>query len=253
MKFENKILNEGMDKDIPKVFRDRRKTDAEKLKEREENNERKLRDFFGEIFDNNEDPEKRFAEFTKNLQKFLIMTGANSLSQEDINQINIDIKSCCLLKDKEMFMDQGIVSLARLIDWQRENEGIFEENERKAFIENSGFIPLNEMLSYGKHGESSIHIHVAPSNTLSVGTKLSLLKDGFRNLQEVLKKDEKIKEITASSWIVATESGRSILEKFGFTVVGEISPEMKEKFFKSETRPVGEAFINREDFLKQNI
>jgi hypothetical protein len=116
MKFENQILNEGMDKDIPKVFRDRRKTDAEKLKEREENNERKLRDFFGEIFDNNEDPEKRFAEFTKNLQKFLIMTGENSLSQEDINQINIDIKSCCLLKDKEMFMDQGIVSLARLID-----------------------------------------------------------------------------------------------------------------------------------------
>jgi hypothetical protein len=106
------------------------------------------------------------------------------------------------------------------------------------------------MLSYGKHGESSIHIHVAPSNTLSVGTKLSLLKDGFRNLQEVLKKDEKIREITASSWIVATESGRSILEKFGFTFVGEISPEMKEKFFKSEKRPVGEAFVTRESFFE---
>jgi len=253
MNFENQNLNEGMDKNIPQASRERRKTDAEKFKEREENNEIKLRDFFGEIFDNNEDPEKRFAEFTKNLQKFLIITGENSLSQEDINQVNNDIKSCCLLKDKEIFKEQGLASLAPLIAWQKEHEGLFEARQREAFIENSGFVPLNEMLFYGKHGDSSIHIHVAPSETLSIGKKLSLLKEGFRNLQEVLRKDKEIKEITASSWIIGTESGRGILEKFGFTVVGEISPEMKEKFFKSEIRPVGEAFVNREDFLKQNI
>jgi len=61
--------------------------------------------------------------------------------------------------------------------------------------------------------------------------------------------------VTATSWIVATESGRGILEKFGFTIEDErsIKDIVSSKLNDHEGRPVASAYISREDFLNQKI
>lgn len=226
-----------------------RKTAQEKMMEENARAEKKLESFFVDIFEHSTNPEERFNEFEKKLQGFWdTVNNEGGLTQEDINTIKDDFRSCCFIENKEEFIKKGFISLKSLIDWRKDNEALFEVKARKNFIENSGFVPLNEMLSYGR-AENNVHIHVAPSKTFSIGAKLSLLKDGLRKLQQVVKDDEGILNVTASSWIVATKQGKGIMEKLGFTVEGEISEEEKEKFFDKEDRPVAEAFITREDFL----
>lgn len=229
-----------------------RKTVEEKAIEENVMFEKKLITFFTEIFEYSSNQEERFNEFERKLKGFWdIANDEGGLNQEYANLIKDSFKTCCQLDNKEEFIKQGIVSLKPLIDWRKDNEVLFETRYRKNFIETTGFIPLNEMLSYGRH-KNNIHIHVAPSKTLSIGTKISLLKDGFRNLQKIVEGDKTIQKITASSWIVATKQGRNIMENLGFTVEGEISDELREKFFKSEERPVANAFISRKDFLKSD-
>lgn len=72
----------------------------------------------------------------------------------------------------------------------------------------------------------------------------ALLRPAFGGLAA----DERIKEIQATSWIVASNPG--LLEKAGFTVAGSISEEMRMEHFSNESRPVSWAQINREKFLK---
>lgn len=237
MAFENKnLINPVSDK-----IRD-------KQKEKEDLFEKKMRDLFTEIFDI-EEPENRFAEFEKRLAGFLNISINLGLSQAEIDSVTNNLRVCSLIKEKEGFIKQGLNYLQPLVDWKKNNAAPFETIMRENFVSSSGFIKLNESLSYGKD-KDDIHIHVAPSETLSVGEKFSLLKDGLRRLQEIVKNDGEIKTVSATSWIVATKQGKGIMEKLGFEVTGEISKELKEKFFRLETRPVFGAYINREDFLK---
>lgn len=255
MTFENQILTDGIDENETEKenkSEEKERIEREKIEAQEKRFTERLRNFFIEIFENSADPEERFAEFVKRLQIFLIVSDDNFLNQVEIDEVKDSFKASCSLEDREVFIEQGLTTLEPLIEWERKNKPLFEAKMRKNFIETSGFIPLNESLSYGKY-KKIVNIHVAPSETLSAGTQLSLLKDGLRKLQEVLKNDEEIEAVTASSWIVATEKGGKIMEKLGFTVVGEISPEMKEKHFRLEKRQVDEAFIKREDFLKQSF
>lgn len=219
-----------------------------KAQEKEKEAEKQLNIFLSQIFECNE-PEKRFEAFSNRLSGFLIIADGIGLNSEESEKVKNDLKSCCVLEDKEEFIRQGLIALRPLVEWKKNNEATFEAKERENFVSSSGFIRLNESLSYGKD-RNLVHIHVAPSETMSDWEKYMNLKDGLRKLQEVLKKDEEIKQVTASSWIIATRGGGRIMEKLGFTVTGEISPEFKEKFFKGETRPICEAHIDREDFLK---
>ena len=226
-----------------------RKTAQEKSIEENARAEKKLESFLVDIFEYSSNSDLRFNEFEKRLQGFWdTVNDDGGLKKEFIDTVNDNFRSCCLIGNKEEFIEKSFLALKPLVDWRKNNEALFEIKARKNFIENSGFIPLNEMLSYGR-GKNNVHIHVAPSKTFSIGTKFFLLKDGLRKLQEVVKNDESILNVTASSWIVATKQGKGIMEKLGFTVEGEISEEDKEKFFDKEDRPVAEAFITREDFL----
>lgn len=215
----------------------------------EDPNTKRLRIFLTQVFDNGAEASKRTDEFEKRLKSFLVVGDGGCLSQFEIDGIRNKFQSYCSLEDKEEFIKQGLDSLKPLIEWKKNNEAAFEAKMRENFVSASGFTRLNESLSYGKD-KDDIHIHVAPSETLSVGQKLNLLKDGLRRLQEIVKNDEEIKLVSATSWIIATEKGQGIMEKLGFEVTGLISKELKERFFRSETRPVFGAYIKREDFLK---
>ncbi|MFZ4631916.1 MAG: hypothetical protein ACOYL8_01755 [Patescibacteria group bacterium] len=251
MKFESQIFKKQSSKDESEK---KRMTDKEREAEWEKNNQKKIVFAFDKIFKENSDPKERLAKFNEGLGKVLVMLDEDEIGQEIINEIKEEMERICLLNNKTEFIERGINSLKPIIDWQRENRGLFEIKEREAFINNNNYIPLNEMLAYGRD-KDSIHIHVAPSTTLDIGTKFSLLKNGFRNLQEVLRNDESILEVTATSWIVATESGRGILEKFGFTIKDEksIKDMASSRLNDHEGRPIGIAHISRKDFLSQKI
>lgn len=250
MKFESQIFKKQAEKDVPEK---KRMTDKERQAEWEENNHKKLVSAFSRIFKENSTQQEKIYKFDEGIGKILSMLNENEISQDIVDEIKDSVKTVCCLDDEEEFIEQGIKALKPIIDWQRENRGLFEKKEREFFIQDNNFVPLNEMLSYGQD-KNSLHIHVAPSLTLATGEKFALLKDGFRSLQEVLRSDESIKEITATSWIVATESGGGILEKFGFTIVGKnLKDVISSKTQDHENRPVGTAHVSREDFLNQKI
>lgn len=223
-------------------------SDRNKVNEKDEKSEKELKMFLVRIFEGSE-PEKRFDVFLERLKGFLEIAGGIGLKADEIDKVKNNLSECSLLENKEEFIQQGLLALKPLAEWKKNNEVLFEAKMRENFVSSSGFIRLNESLSYGKD-KNSVHIHVAPSKTMSDWEKYVNLKDGLRKLQEVLRNDEEIKQVTASSWIVATVVGGRIMKKLGFTVTGEISPEFKEKFFKGEERPVFEAHIDRDDFLK---
>jgi hypothetical protein len=210
--------------------------------------EEKIQKAFLEIFDNNTDPKIRYSEFLRRMQIFFVVGEKNRLLKEDINEIKVGLEKCCAISDREQFLEECLACVKPLIDWMRDDYASFEAMIRENQIAGSGFTPLNESVSYGKD-KNLVHIHVSPSESFDPLKKLSILRDGFKKLAKILKEDESIKEVTASSWIIA-ENPR-IMEMLGFTVLGEISPEFKEKHFKYETRSVFEAVMSREDFLKK--
>lgn len=228
-----------------------RKTAEEKAHEKKRQEGQKVEGVLARIFDSSNNPEERLNYFEAELQKFSESCGG-LINEVEINQVREGIKDLCNTGDREDFIKHGALALQPLMDWKEANKELVEAKQRADFVEQGNFIPLNESLSYGKTGDT-VHIHVAPSETLSAGSKLVLLRNGLRELKKIVAEDETIKKITATSWIVVTEQGRGIMEKLGFTVTGEVPQKLRERFFKSEERPVSEALITRDEFLGRKI
>lgn len=76
-------------------------------------------------------------------------------------------------------------------------------------------------------------------------------KEGLQKLAEIVKENESLQVIAATSWIVARKTER--LEELGFTDMGPITDEEREQHFKGDTRPINKAVISREDFLKKYL
>jgi len=206
----------------------------------------KIQNLFTEVFREKQEPSERYAEATRRLTSFLIAGEKNRLTQEQIDEIKAGLEASSMITDEAEYVKKCSACLQPLLDWKKEDPRSFESKLRENVAEASGFIPLNETLTYGRY-KDCIHIHVSPSETLRLSEKLVLIKDGFRKLRDILLADESIKEISATSWIVASNPG--ILEKLGFTIDGEIPKEMKDEHFENETRPVFNAHITRDEFI----
>ena len=113
---------------------------------------------------------------------------------------------------------------------------------------NREFTAINELLSYGKD-EDLIHIHVVPDQ--KVENFMTSFRSGMERLAEMIDADKSIKEVTATSWIVAKHP--KILERAGFVVDGEIEEVMRKAHFAGEKRTVWKAHISRKDLLKKYL
>ena len=107
------------------------------------------------------------------------------------------------------------------------------------------FAPVNEILTYGIYRDN-IHIHL---NDLSVShaEKQKLVQDGLRKLAIILQSKPEVNKVSATSWIVAKHP--KSIQDLGFTVIGPISEEFRQKRFKNEKRPVHYAEMSRNEFL----
>ena len=209
--------------------------------------EKKLKKFFSEIFEDDSEPDKRLDNIQNRLKLFLEPGDNNQISQEEVFEIVNNIKDICSVDNESEFVARGLVSLKPLFDWQARDPRSFEAKLRENQIAFLKYDVLNEALTYNQHGDD-IHLHVSPSETLSLSEKLALIKDGFSRLAKVLVDNENIKNIVATSWIVAANPG--IMEKLGFTIDGEISPEERANWRSVDDKSISRAHISSEDFLK---
>jgi hypothetical protein len=72
----------------------------------------------------------------------------------------------------------------------------------------------------------------------------------LRKLARVVRQDEKIKGITAKSWLVAKRP--EMLTSFGFTLDGPMDPRERALFFASVPQdvPIHAAHIDRETLIR---
>jgi len=211
----------------------------------------KVRSFLVDVYSTKQEPQARFEAILARLAPFFVCKDDSGLEQSVIDEIQQGLEEYTKLADQEEAISKIIVCLKPLLMWQENNPKSFETRLRESFVIKEGFIPLNEMLSYGQ-AKDYVHIHLAPSKTLTMVEKLSLLKDGFKKLVDILRADPELKEVRATSWIVAANSG--LLEKLGFTIKGEISLEVKAKYFRPEFEkniPVHSASISSSDFINR--
>jgi hypothetical protein len=127
-----------------------------------------------------------------------------------------------------------------------------KELERLAdvsFVQEGGFTPLNEKLSY--HLDGDVFIHFAPAKEDLMGSR-ELVKSGLRDLAKRIATEPEFRDVNniyATSWITA--QAPRLVEMFGFGYDGLISEEMKKKYFPGETRPIASSHMNKDDFLKK--
>jgi len=197
-------------------------------------------------------------ELPTNTQKIDLLTKilSKSLTNESLKNLGLDItideikkqlESCKNIKSgadfikkvKEVFKDISIS-----MDKHPEE---FNKLQRKIFVEYHNFTPLNEVFSYRIDG-GDLHLHLAPASDLNTGKKIKAIKDALDKLIEIVSKNSKIKEISATSWIVANNP--KLLEKIGFKIK-EISDEVKKRDFKGETHEIKRAVLSRKEFLKK--
>lgn len=122
------------------------------------------------------------------------------------------------------------------------------ERLRRLFSRKEKFIPINELLSY-RTEQGSVYIQVMPEK--EIDNVLVEFTDGLRELAKIVSQNESIKKITANSWIVAEHP--AVMERFGFTVTGEIKEDLKQKHFRGEKRPVWGAYMSREEFINMYL
>jgi len=204
-----------------------------------------------DVFDNKQE---KLVDIMDYLIKKLDIFEENGLIFDKEDSIK-KLKESVEIKDKETFVSHMLKILEPIIVFQINQPKIFGKIQRESIMNdapNRDRIKLSEVLYCGLSDKNGVaHIHLAPAFDFMTKDKLSDFKQEIQNgllkLAEIIKSDENIKKIIATSWIVASSPKR--LEDLGFTIEGEISKEEREKHFKGDDRPIFKAFMTREDFL----
>jgi hypothetical protein len=190
--------------------------------------------------------EQEIEEFCLEIKRFAEVIGWDSETPIE------EIKKAFNQENSEVFVDVSFNTLKKLIDQKIEHPEIFEDIRRERIIQRSGNIRLSELMYYDIDLENgTARIHVAPKGNLGLGVIIKSFREGLNELAKQVKKDERIKEIQAASWIVASNPG--LLEKAGFKVEGLITEEMRAAYFSDEERPVSWAHMSRETLLKKYL
>jgi len=203
----------------------------------------------GEIFDSYKEGPERIKDILFKIKPFL------EFNLIDGNKIREALEKCSTIEDKDKFIEKVLSSLEPILDLKNNNPQAFEKIQREALVERGGgrVKKINEILLYSEAPEGIIHIHLAPAKELAkeqgIGGVKKLVIEGLEKLAEIVEKNEGIKEIRATSWIVAKIP--QLIEKLGFTVMGEIDEEIRKKYFANDERKISTAIITREEFLKK--
>jgi hypothetical protein len=197
------------------------------------------------FFDEYKDPKARMEEILKKIKPFFKHIDKKILPAEKADEIIAALSACENLSDKQQFLDKIMEALRPVLDIRQAHADEFEDAQARAMNEAGGFTEINRLLSYGKY-KHIIHMHAPAGET--VGNKITLYRDGMRKLAEIINNDPEIKEITATSPLVAAHPG--LFTRAGFKVE-EVSDEFRQQHFSGEEREIKKAIIDREEFLRR--
>jgi len=208
----------------------------------------KFRQEIGKFFDTYKSGQERFDIILLKVDGFIKV---GILDKEKFVSILKKYSEC---EDRNEFIDGILVAVEPILETMKTNPRLIEQLQAEAFVEQGHFTRLNEVLSYGVAGDS-IHIHFAPAKELmkekGIKGSINLVSGGLKKLAKIVEANEKIKSITATSWIVAEHP--KIMESLGFTIVGPISEEHRNKHWRGDKREISEAEISRENFLAKYL
>jgi hypothetical protein len=200
---------------------------------------------FERFFEDKENYENRINIFI--LQLDIFEKNGLLLNKEEVIK---GLKESINIQDKETFVLHLLNILGPITELKITQSDIFERTEREAIVSSPNNTRLSEVL-YANFEKDRAFIHLAPATELikkeGLGNFKKEVEIGLNKLAEIIKVNDKIKEIWAISWIVAKNP--VLLEGLGFTIVGPIPQEERDEHFSEETRPVAKAFMTREDFL----
>lgn len=154
----------------------------------------------------------------------------------------LDLDEALKIPDENESIDKALKILAPVIFFKIDHPEEYQQIQRERIVNDERFIKINDLFAYGigRSAEGDfIHLHVFPAE----GRKdmVALMRDGMRKLAEIVENDQSIKKVIATSWIVASNPG--LLRRLGFEILGPISEEERDKYFKGETRPISKAVL----------
>lgn len=156
------------------------------------------------------------------------------------------------INDRGAFVSHFLKVMEPLIILRVTHAHIFEQIDRESLLNSEGNVRLSEVLYTSLGGErKELLIHLAPAKEFIKEKGLRAfkqdIKDGLMKLAEIVKSMPGVEEVYAISWIVAKNP--NLLESLGFTIEGELSEKDRAEHFPGDDKPIGMAFMTREDFL----
>lgn len=212
---------------------------------RESEAHKSAREQLSSFFDEHTDPKERTSAILKRIEPFFKYTDKKILPEKMIDEMKSALLACEDISDKQKYLDTVMGALKPILDMREARPNAFEEAQARAMNKEMGFTEINRLLSYGKSG-STVHIHAPAGET--VRNKITLYREGLRTLAEIIASDPEIKEVTATSSLVAEHP--KLFTRAGFEV-GEVPDEIRQQHFASEEREIKFAKIDREEFLKR--
>jgi hypothetical protein len=160
------------------------------------------------------------------------------------------LRSGFQIQNPDEFVRVLFLDLKEFIDEKKNHPEVFEKIRHEYRLQRGENIKLSDLMYYEFDFQDGVAtVHVGEKGSMGLGEVLKSFREGMKELVRRVREDERIKEIQATSWIVATNPG--LLEKIGFTVHGLISEKMRKEDFTDETRPVAWASITREKLLEK--
>ena len=187
------------------------------------------------LFDSYETGQERIDDLIEQIGNFDFL--------DNRNQLKTELERCADIKWKKEFIERVFAIIKPIIDLSLDRPELFPEGGSS-----KEFVRINELISYERKG-NICYIHIIPEGKVEQG--LSEFMSGMKNLAKVVDGDRNIETIEATSWIVAKHP--RLLEKFGFTVDGEISKEVRAVHFPGDKSMISKAHISRNDFLKKYL
>lgn len=190
----------------------------------------------GVLFDSYETGQERINDLKEQIDNL------DFLENKEI--MKMELEKCVAIKTKKEFVERVMIIIKPFIDLRTERPELFVReagNDRE-------FININDLLSYEISG-NLIHIHVVPEEKVDRG--LHKFRECLQNLAKIVNENKDIEIIEATSWIVAKHP--KLLEKFGFSVDGEVSEKFRRTYFPGDKSKIFRAHMSRNDFLEKYL
>jgi hypothetical protein len=163
--------------------------------------------------------------------------------------IESGLKQCAsILDNKKEFVDGCLRVLKPLLEFIKDHPAEIERAQRRAFVLQENFTPLNEIFSYGI-GHDNVHIHMAPARRINFLRIVPLFRDALRKLCDVVRQNPPIQRVRATSHLVAKHP--HILQRFGFAIEGPLDEEERQRHFRDFDGPIHAASMSRDELLER--